>query len=45
MFKNSSYSRELLQRCIDYVDFSEWETIFKGKCGYAGSCYEEASIF
>ena len=45
MFKNNNQSRELLQRCIDYIDISKWDNLSKGDCRYAGYCYEEAALF
>ena len=45
MFKNTQDSRDLLKRCIDYIDKAKWENMRKGDCVYAGSCYEEAGLF
>jgi hypothetical protein len=45
MFKNNQSVKNLLKGCIDYIDYSMWNSNYKGNCAYGGSCYEEAAIF
>ena len=45
VFKNNIQTKKLLQRCIDYIDWSKWENLKEGKCNYGGYCYEEAALF
>lgn len=45
VFKNNEQTKKLLQRCIDYIDWSKWENLKYGNCNYGGYCYEEAALY
>jgi hypothetical protein len=45
MFKNRPEVKQLLQECINYIDYSKWKSLKKGNCSYGGPCYEEAAMF
>ena len=45
VFKNSDNARVILQKCLDYIDHSKWESRFKAKTRYAGKQFEEAAMF
>ena len=45
VFKNNEQTKKLLQRCIDYIDYSKWQNLKAGMCNYGGYCYEEAALY
>jgi hypothetical protein len=45
VFKNSNNARLVLQKCLDYIDHSKWESRFKAKTLYGGKQFEEAAMF
>jgi hypothetical protein len=45
VFKNSENAKLVLQKCLEYIDRSKWESNFKAKTLYGGKEFEEAAMF